>query len=127
MGTSRREVIQQVRKRIPAQLKIVRTTLVVAALLLATLTLLLLQAGVLVYVDLLTVIPTLLLVASGAITGLRYLQHQMPNSVMLLIGIGSASGLLLQLFGVEPSLALAAAAMPIFANGCYRLRWALRP
>ena len=127
MGTSRREVIQQVRKRIPAQLKIVRTTLVVAALLLATLTLLLLQAGVLVYVDLLAVIPTLLLVASGAITGLRYLQHQMPNSVMLLIGIGSASGLLLQLFGVEPSLALAAAAMPIFANGCYRLRWALRP
>jgi hypothetical protein len=46
---------------------------------------------------------------------------------MLLIGIGSASGLLLQLFGVEPSLALAAAGMPIFANGCYRLRWALRP
>jgi hypothetical protein len=127
METSRREAIQQVRKRLPAKLKIVRTTLVAAALLLATLTLLLVQGGVLVYVDLLTVIPTLLLVASGAITGFRYVQHQMPNSVMLLIGIGSASGLLLQLFGVEPSLALAAAVMPIFANGCYRLRWALRP
>jgi hypothetical protein len=127
VGTSRREAFQQARKSLPAQFKIVRTTLAVAAVLLAALAFVLVQRGLLTYVDLLTVIPTLLLVASGAITGFRYVQHQMPNSVMLLIGIGSASGLLLQLFGVEPSLALAAAGMPIFANGCYRLRWALRP
>jgi hypothetical protein len=124
MGTSRREVIQQVRMRLPARIKIVRTALVVAALLLAALTLLLLQGGVLVYVDLLTVIPALLLVASGAITGLRYVQHQMPNSVMLLTGIGSAVSLLLQMFNVEPLLALAVAVAPIVANGLYRLRWA---
>jgi len=127
MGTSRREVIQQVRMRLPARIKIVRSTLAVGALFLALLTLALLQAGSLTHVELFTVMSALLLGASGAITGLRYVQHQMPNSVMLLIGIGSASGLLLQLFGVEPSLALAAAVMPIFANGCYRLRWALRP
>jgi hypothetical protein len=101
--------------------------LAVGALSLALLTLALLQAGSVTHVELFTVMSALLLGASGAITGLRYVQHQMPNSVMLLIGIGSASGLLLQLFGVEPSLALAAAVMPIFANGCYRLRWALRP
>lgn len=124
METSRRELVQEVRKRFPAKLKIVRTALVVAALLLAALTLLLLHGGVLVYVDLLTVIPGLLLVASGAITGLRYVQHQMPNSVMLLIGIGSAVSLLLQMFNVEPLLALAVAVAPIVANGLYRLRWA---
>ena len=124
METSRRELVQEVRKRFPAKLKIVRTALVVAALLLAALTLLLLHGGVLVYVDLVTVIPALLLVASGAITGLRYVQHQMPNSVMLLIGIGSAASLLLQMYNVEPLLALAVAVAPIVANGLYRLRWA---
>lgn len=127
METSRRELVQEVRKRFPAKLKIVRTALVVAALLLAALTLLLLHGGVLAYVDLVTVIPALLLVASGAITGLRYVQHQMPNSVMLLIGIGSVASLLLQMFNVEPLLALAVAVAPIVANGLYRLRWALRP
>jgi hypothetical protein len=124
METSRRELVQEVRKRFPAKLKIVRTALVVAALLLAALTLLLLHGGVLVYVDLVTVIPALLLVASGAITGLRYVQHQMPNSVMLLVGIGSAASLLLQMYNVEPLLALAVAVAPIVANGLYRLRWA---
>jgi len=124
MKTSRREFVQEVRKRFPAKLKVVRTALVAATLLLAALTLLLLQGGVLVYVDLLTVIPALLLVASGAITGLRYVQHQMPNSVMLLIGIGSVASLLLQMFNVEPLLALAVAVAPIVANGLYRLRWA---
>jgi hypothetical protein len=127
METSRRELVQEVRKRFPAKLRIVRTALVVAALLLAALTLLLLHGGVLAYVDLVTVIPALLLVASGAITGLRYVQHQMPNSVMLLIGIGSVASLLLQMFNVEPLLALAVAVAPIVANGLYRLRWALRP
>jgi len=124
MEASRRELVQEVRKRFPAKLKIVRTALVVAALLLAALTLLLLHGGVLVYVDLVTVIPALLLVASGAITGLRYVQHQMPNSVMLLIGIGSVASLLLQMFNVEPLLTLAVAVAPIVANGLYRLRWA---
>jgi hypothetical protein len=124
MEASRRELVQEVRKRFPAKLKIVRTALVVAALLLAALTLLLLHGGVLAYVDLVTVIPALLLVASGAITGLRYVQHQMPNSVMLVIGIGSVASLLLQMFNVEPLLALAVAVAPIVANGLYRLRWA---
>lgn len=124
MEASRRELVQEVRKRFPAKLKIVRTALVVAALLLAALTLLLLHGGVLAYVDLVTVIPALLLVASGAITGLRYVQHQMPNSVMLLVGIGSVASLLLQMFNVEPLLALAVAVAPIVANGLYRLRWA---
>ena len=127
VGTSRREAFQQARKRLPAKLKIVRTTLLASALLMAVLALMLLQAGSLTHVELFTVVSALLLATGGAITGLRYVQHQMPNTVMLLIGIGSASGLLLQLFGVEPSLALAAAVMPILANGCYRLRWALRP
>lgn len=127
MGTSRREVIQQVRMRLPARIKIVRSTLAVGALFLALLTLALLQAGSLTHVELFTVMSALLLGASGAITGLRYVQHQMPNSVVLLIGIGSASGLLLQLFSVDLRLALVAATLPILANGCYRLRWALRP
>jgi len=127
VGASRREAFQQARKRLPAKLKIARTTLLASALLMAVPALMLLQAGLLTHVELFTVVSALLLVTGGAITGLRYVQHQMPNTVMLLIGIGSASGLLLQLFGVEPSLALAAAVMPIFANGCYRLRWALRP
>jgi hypothetical protein len=51
----------------------------------------------------------------------------MPNSVMLLIGIGSVASLLLQMFNVEPLLALAVAVAPIVANGLYRLHWALRP
>ena len=127
MGTSRREAIQQVRKRLPARIKFVRSMLAVVALFLALLTLALLQAGSLTHVELFTVMSALLLVTSGAITGLRYVQHQMPNSVMLLIGIGSASGLLLQLFSVDLRLALVAATLPILANGCYRLRWALRP
>ena len=127
MGTSRREAIQQVRKRLPARIKFVRSMLAVVALFLALLTLALLQAGSLTHVELFTVMSALLLVTSGAITGLRYVQHQMPNSVMLLIGIGSASGLLLQLFSVDLRLALVAATLPILANGWYRLRWALRP
>jgi hypothetical protein len=127
MGTSRREVIQQVRMRLPARIKIVRSTLAVGALFLALLTLALLQAGSLTHVELFTVMSALLLGASGAITGLRYVQHQMPNSVMLLIGIGSVASLLLQMFNVEPLLALAVAVAPIVANGLYRLRWALRP
>jgi hypothetical protein len=127
MKTSRRAVVQEVRKRFPVRLKVVRTTLVVVALLVAALALWLLQAGELAYRDLLTVIPVLLLFASGAITGLRYVQHQMPNSVMLLIGIGSASGISLQMLGVEPVIALVAGVVPIVANGCYRVRWSLRP
>jgi len=125
--TSRREIIQNVRKQFPSRFKVVRTTFVVAALLLAALTVLLLHGDVLAPKDLPTVIPVLLLIPSGAITVLRYVQHQMPNSVMLLIGVGSASGLLLQMLGVEPLLALAVAAMPMVANGCYRVRWSLRP
>jgi hypothetical protein len=101
-----------------------RTVLVAAALLFAALTLLLLHGSVLTFADLLTVIPGLLLVVSGAFTGLRYVQHQMPNSVMLLIGIGSVASLLLQMLNVEPLLALAVAVAPIVANGLYRLRWA---
>ena len=125
--TSRREIIQNVRKQFPSRFKVMRTTFVVAALLLAALTLLLLHGDVLAPKDLPTVIPVLLLIPSGAITVLRYVQHQMPNSVMLLIGVGSASGLLLQMLGVEPLPALAVAAMPMVANGCYRVRWSLRP
>jgi hypothetical protein len=126
MGASRREVIQQVRTRLPARIKIVRSMLAVGALCLALLAVALLQAGSLTHVELFTVMSALLLVTSGAITGLRYVQHQMPNTVMLLIGIGSASGLLLQLFSVDLRLALVAATLPILANGWYRLRWALR-
>jgi hypothetical protein len=100
--------------------------LAVGALFLALLAVALLQTGSLTHVELFTVMSALLLVTSGAITGLRYVQHQMPNSVMLLIGIGSASGLLLQLFSVDLRLALVAATLPILANGWYRLRWALR-
>jgi hypothetical protein len=125
--TSWREAFQQARKRLPTRIKIVRSTLAVGALFLALLTLALLQAGSLTHVELFTVMSALLLGASGAITGLRYVQHQMPNTAMLLIGIGSASGLLLQLLRVDLRLALLAATLPILANGCYRLRWALRP
>jgi len=127
MEKSRGEAIQQVRKHFPARFKIVRTTLAAGTLLLVAFALALLQLGSFTYIELLTVILMLLLVASGAITGLRYIQQEMPSTVMLLIGIGSASGLLLQLFGVEPLFTLAAAAMPIIANGCFRLHWALRP
>jgi hypothetical protein len=127
LETSRREIVQGVRKRFPAKLKVVRTALAATTLLLAALALLLLQTGALTYVDLLTVVPGLLLVVSGAVTGLRYMQHQMPNNVMLLIGIGSASGLLLHSFGVAPLPTLLVAAVPIAANGWYHFWWALRP
>jgi hypothetical protein len=60
------------------------------------------------------------------ITGLRYLQHQMPHTLVLLVGLGALSSLLAQLFGVNVWSTIAIAAVPMAANVLYRLRWMKR-
>ena len=126
-AASQREFVQQVRKRLPAQFKILRMLFAVVVVLLIFLMLVAAQAGSFSSTTIATVVFACLLVVSQVITGLRYLQHQMPLTPVLLVGIGALSGLLAQLFGGGVWLASVASLLPIFANGMYRLRWALRP
>jgi hypothetical protein len=124
---SKREFIQQVRKRLPAQFKILRTMFTIVAVLVALLIVLAAQVGSVSETTIATAAFTCLFVVSQVITGLRCLQHQMPLTPVLLAGIGAFGGLLSQLLGASVWLAVATAAVPIIANGLYRLRWALRP
>jgi hypothetical protein len=73
-----------------------------------------------------TVVLACLLVVSQVITGLRYLQHQMPHTPLLLVGLGALSGLLAQLFGANVWSTIAIAAVPMAVNVLYRLRWMKR-
>ena len=127
MQRSRREEMLRVRSRFPVRWPLVRVALVLSIVLPALLTLAWSQSGASGLGEQYAVGSTILLVAAAAITGFRYVQHQMPNTTMLLIGIGAAVGLLLQQVGVGIVPALAVASVPILANVLYRLRWALRP
>jgi hypothetical protein len=123
---SKREFIQQVRKRFPAQFKILRTMFTIVAVMLTALVVLAAQIGSVSETMIVTAALTCLFVVSQVITGLRCSQHQMPLTPVLLAGIGALGGLLSQLLGASVWLAVATAAVPIIANGLYRLRWALR-
>jgi hypothetical protein len=124
---SKREFIQQVRKRLPAQFKILRTTFTIVAVMLAALVVLAVQVGSVSETTIATAAFICLFVVSQVIAGLSCLQHQMPLTPVLLAGIGAFGGLLSQLLGASVWLAVATATVPIIANGLYRLRWALRP
>lgn len=124
--TSRREALQRARRRLPARIKLVRTGAALGLALLGGVLLVALRVSWLSHEVVFTAVALILCVASALITWLRYVQHQMPITLILLIGSGSMSGLLLQLFRVDLGFVLLVAALPIFANGCYRLRWALR-
>ncbi len=126
-ASSQREFVQRVRKRLPTQTKILRMAFAVVAVFLAAFILVAAQVGSFSSTTIATVVFACLLVVSQVITGLRYLQHQMPLTPVLLVGIGALSGLLAQFFGAGVWLASVASLLPIFANGMYRLRWALRP
>jgi hypothetical protein len=124
--TSRREALQRARRRLPARIKLVRTGAALGLALLGGVLLVALRVSWLSHEVVFAAVALILCVASALITWLRYVQHQMPITLILLIGSGSMSGLLLQLFRVDLGFVLLVAALPIFANGCYRLRWALR-
>ena len=124
--TSRREALQRARRRLPARIKLFRTGAALGLALLGGAVLVALRATSLSHEVVFMTVALILCAASALITWLRYVQHQMPITLVLLIGSGSMSGLLLQLFRVDLGFVLLVAALPIFANGCYRLRWALR-
>lgn len=124
--TSQREFVQKVRKRLPEKLKIVRTALAAGVVMLVVVSLAAAQLRSLTSLNIVATVLACLFVASGLITALRYLQHQMPHTPMLLVGVGTFFGLLLLLFGAGPWLAIAAVVLPLFGNVCYRLRWMKR-
>lgn len=124
---SQREFVQQVRQRLPAKVKVVQMVLAVGMVVLAGCALIATQLFAVSDATTAIVVFACLFAVSKAITGLRYLQHQMPYTRILLIGVGSLIGLLALLSGASAWLATATAAVPIIANGLYRLRWTLRP
>ena len=126
LESSQREFVQQVRKRLPKQIKVVRTALAVGALLLAASALAATQLQDISVAVIATFVLVCLLAVSLVITGLRYLQHQMPHTPVLLVGLGALSGLLAQLFGANVWSTIAIAAVPMTANVLYRLRWMKR-
>ncbi len=127
LAGSRREFVQQVRRSLPAQIKVVRMVLAVGMVLLAGCALMAMQLFGISSATTATAVFACLFAVSQAINGLRYLQHQMPYTPLLLVGIAAPIGLLALLGGASVWLAVATAAVPIIANGLYRLRWALRP
>jgi Glycosyl transferase family 2 len=127
LAESQREFIQQVRQRLPAQVKIVRMALGAGMVVLAGCALVATQLFAISGATTATAVFACLLAVSQAITGLRYLQHQMPYTPVLIVGIAALIGLFALLGGAGVWLAVATAAVPIIANGLYRLRWTLRP
>lgn len=121
------ELVKELRQRLPAKIKIVQTGLAVGVVLLVGCALITMQVFAVSGATTATVVFACLLAVSIAITGLRYLQHQMPYTRILLMGVGALMGLLALLSGASAWFAVATAAVPIIANGLYRLRWALRP
>ncbi len=126
LESSQREFVQQVRKRLPKQIKVVRTALAAGALLLAASALAATQLQDISVAVIATFVLVCLLAVSLVVTGLRYLQHQMPHTPVLLVGLGALSGLLAQLFGANVWSTIAIAAVPVAANVLYRLRWMKR-
>ena len=126
LESSQREFVQQVRKRLPKQIKVVRTALAAGALLLAASALAATQLQDISVAVIATFVLVCLLAVSLVITELRYLQHQMPHTPVLLVGLGALSGLLAQLLGASVWSMIAIAAVPMAANILYRLRWMKR-
>lgn len=126
LESSQRDFVQQMRKRLPKQIKVVRTALAAGALLLAALALVATQVYDISSAAIATFVLVCLIVVSQVITGLRYLQHQMPHTPVLLIGIGALGGLLAQLLGTSVWSTIAIAVVPIAANVFYRFWWAKR-
>ena len=127
LAGSQREFVQQMRQSLSAQIKVIPKVLAVGMVLLAGCALVATQLFAISGATTATVVFACLLAVSLAITGLRYLQHQMPYTPVLIVGIAALIGLLALLGGASAWLAVATAAVPIIANGLYRLRWALRP
>ena len=123
---SQREFVQRVRRSLPAQIKVVWMVLAVGMVLLAGCALVATQLFAISGATTATAVFACLLAASQAITGLRYIQHQMPYTPVLLVGIAALIGLLALLGGASAWLAIAIAAVPIIANVLYRLRWMKR-
>ena len=126
LESSQREFVQQMRKRLPKKIKVVRTALAAGALLLTASALAATQLYDISVAVITMFVLVCLLAVSLVITGLRYLQHQMPHTPVLLVGLGALSGLLAQLFGANVWSTIAIAAVPIAANVLYRLRWVKR-
>lgn len=126
LESSKREFVQQVRKLFPERFKVVRTALAAGALLLTASLLVATQLHEISSATIATFMLVYLLVVSLVITVLRYLQHQMPHTPVLLVGIGALSGLLAQRFGAIVWLVITIAAVPIAANVFYQLRWMKR-
>jgi glycosyltransferase involved in cell wall biosynthesis len=127
LAGSQREFVQQVRQRLPAKIKVVQMVLAVGMVLLVGCALIATQLFAVSGATTATVVFACLFAVSKAITGLRYLQHQMPYTPVLIVGIAALIGLFALLGGAGVWLAVATAAVPIIANGLYRLRWTLRP
>lgn len=126
LESSQRELVQQVRKRLPKQIKVVRTALAAGALTLTTSALAATQLYDISVAVIATFMLVCLLAVSLVITGLRYLQHQMPHTPVLLVGLGALGGLVAQLLGASVWSMIAIAVVPIAANILYRLRWMKR-
>lgn len=126
LESSQRDFVQQMRKRLPKQIKVVRTALAAGALLLAALALVATQLYDISSAAIATFVLVCLFVVSQVITGLRYLQHQMPHTPVLLVGVGALGGLPAQLLGASVWSTIAIAVVPVAANVFYRFRWAKR-
>lgn len=126
LESSQREVLQQMRKRLPKQIKVVRTALAAGVLLLAALILVASQVYDAAGASIATLVLVCIFAVSQVISGLRYLQHQLPHTPALLAGIGALGGLLAQFLGTNVLSSITIAAAPIAANVFYRLWWARR-
>jgi hypothetical protein len=126
LESSQREFVQQVRKRLPKQIKVVRTALAAGALLLAASALAATQLQDISVAVIATFVLVCMLAVSLVVTGLRYLQHQMPHTPVLLVGLGALGGLVAQVLGASVWLITAIAVVPVAANILYRLRWMKR-
>ncbi|MFZ9352657.1 MAG: hypothetical protein ACO25N_03325 [Candidatus Limnocylindrus sp.] len=123
---SQREIFQQIRHRLAAQIKVIRMALLAGMVLLASGALVAIQLFSISAADTAILVFASILVVSVAINGLRYVLHLMPYTLVLLGGVGALMGLLVLLGGASAWLATGIAALPILANGLYRLRWSLR-
>jgi len=126
LAESQREFVQQARQRLLGKTKVIRMALAAGMVLLAGCALAAMQLFAISGATTATAVFSCLLVVNLVINGLRYLMHQMPYTPILLGGISALIGLLALLGGASALLATAIAALPIIANGLYRLRWSLR-
>jgi hypothetical protein len=123
---SKRVAFERARSYLPKRVKIVRVAVATILGLVSIGSLVLLNTQAFIFGELLGGMLGLLLLASTVITLLRAAQHQMPNTIMLLVGFGALSGIALLALNCGTQLVLAGAALPLIANIGYRLRWAAR-